>query len=268
MQNEFTIVITDTQNQAGFLISELAKLKFKIVSFPTVEFIEPASNSALDDSINNLADYDWIYFSTETAVEFFLNRLFAHDLETFELDAVQVCAENESVAEKLRLAQVHVDVVLSFTEKEINLSPLIDFLGGEPAFSNLSFLAPTAKNVEPSVINRLKIFGAKIELVPVVVEKIPDNADTAKLKAMFFGGAIDCILFNSQTALQNFLRLFQAEKLNYLLNEVKIVFAQNVKKQQWNDFELKPDLVLSSTSDAEFTSREIYKFLIHRTLNF
>ena len=106
-----TIIITRALAQAGEFAAALESYGARVISCPAIEIVEPESYAPLDEAIENLYGYDWLIFTSVNGVDYFLRRMEAQGLDVSRLDDLLVCAIGEATADRLRLRQVHVDLV-------------------------------------------------------------------------------------------------------------------------------------------------------------
>ena len=213
---EITVVVTRPPEQAVDLIAELKRFGVNTFPFPTIEIVAPESYADLDAAIKNLKNYDWIIFTSVNAVEHFLSRLAAQNLETAELDDSRVAVLGEATAERLYPAQIHIDVIPPNANAESLFEEIRNYAGD---LSDLRFLFPRSEIARDVLPQKLKEAGAIVEAPAAYRTVLPEKPDTAKFKAMLAGGSIDCITFASPSAFKNFLTILCE---TVLLNDVVI----------------------------------------------
>jgi uroporphyrinogen III methyltransferase/synthase len=234
---EITVVVTRPPDQAADFVTELKRLGANIFLFPTIQIAAPASYADLDAAIENLSRYDWIVFTSQNAVEHFLGRLTAKNLETAELDFLRVASVGEQTAERLRLAQIHIDVLPADSNAETLFSEIENYVGD---LKDVRFLFPRSEIARDYLPEKLKEAGAIVE-APVAYRTIlPEKPETAKLKAMFAGGSIDCIAFASPSAFKNFIRILGA---NVLPSDVAIACIGETTANAVREKDLKVEIV-------------------------
>jgi uroporphyrinogen III methyltransferase/synthase len=250
--SEITVVITRPREQAFELSREFEQLGAKVFLFPTIEIVPPESYTDLDAAIANLSNYDWLIFTSANGAEHFLRRLEAQNIETSELDYLQVCAIGEATAERLRLAQIHLDLIPTDSSAEGVFSALENYLGGAREFPNVRFLLPRSKIARDFLPRKLREAGAIVDNPTAYQTVQPDAPETGKLKALLQGGAIDCVTFTSPSTVKNFIRIFAAENLLQLLGGIKIACLGEVTANAVGKFALQVDVVSSEANSASF----------------
>ncbi len=237
------IIITRARSQAADFIAALEIFGARVIPCPTIEITEPESFTALDEAIDHLFGYDWIIFTSSNGVEHFLNRLKVRHHDVSELDDLRVCAIGDATAEKIRAAQVHVDVIPDEFKAEGVLAALERFVGGRPALAGLSFLIPRAAIGRSYLPEALEEAGARADVVPAYRTVQPKNADLGRIKALLSSGSIDCIAFTSSSTVTNFAQLFDAGDLADLLKGVVVACIGDITSKTASEHGLRPDII-------------------------
>lgn len=219
---EKTVVVTRPRQQAAELKDELENLGATVVLFPTIEIAAPESYADLDRAIQNLNDYDWLILTSQNAAEHFINRLAANEVELFELDNLRLCAIGEATFERLRLSQIHVDVLPVESNAEAVFAAIAEYVGGENELRNLRFLFPKSAIARDVLPVRLRRADALIDEVVAYRTVLPEKPETGKIKALLHVGAIDCIAFSSPSTFKNFVEILKNENLHGLLKNVSL----------------------------------------------
>ncbi len=96
---------------------------------------------------------------------------------------------------------------------------------------------------------KLRSFGAEIDVVETYQTIVPKSPETTKLKTLIAADSIDCITFTSSSTVKNFARIFQLNDLSQLLKNVKIACLGDITAKTANEFGLNVDIL-----PAEFTT--------------
>lgn len=255
-----TIVITRPRDQAFELKSELERLGAKIILAPTIEVVPPDNYAELDEAVQNLSNYDWLIFTSANASEYFLRRLEATGLETAELDYLRVCAIGEATFERLRIAQVHVDVLPTHSRAETVFDQLCEYLGGADELRNLRFLIPGSSIARDFLPKKLKEAQAAVKSVVAYQTILSREFAVGKIKALFRGGAIDCVTFSSPSTFNSFVKLLNSSDLPLLLDGVTIACIGETTAQSVRESGLLKVDVVSSQANAQNFAKAIASF--------
>jgi uroporphyrinogen III methyltransferase / synthase len=216
-----TIVVTRASAQASEFVTALESYGASVIVCPTIEITDPESYARLDEAIDHLYGYDWLIFSSINAVDFFLRRLAVRKREIGELDELKVCALGPATGEKLRQAQIHVDVVPAEFKSEGAFTALTQFVGGREQLQGLNLLLPRAAVARDYLPKALEEAGARVDVVAAYRTVLPEHLDRGRLSAMLAGSA-DCIAFTSSSTVKNLALLFDTHDLGETLKGLTV----------------------------------------------
>lgn len=202
----------------------------KLLKFPPIEAEKVVLNENSTELLKNLDRFDWIIFPDVLTVDFFLERLEENEIDSFELDALRVCALGECVSDRLRFGQLHADVIPRRIDAESILSSLKNYAAGDE-FADLSFLLIVEHSFEKAIREELMKSGAKVSELPIYQLKLTKEAEIGKLKALLKGGAIDEFIFSAPTDFIALKHIFKAEPLARIFSEIKVSAADGATLQ-------------------------------------
>ena len=236
-----TVVVTRAASQANEFLTILEEYGAKVICCPTIEIKEPDNYDRLDEAIDHLYGYDWVILTSTNAAEFFLRRLLHFNRAASDLDDLRVCAIGEATAERLRAAQVHVDVVPSTAKAEGVFVALQEFVGGVEKIHGLNILLPRAAIGRDYLPKALVNAGARVDIVTAYQTVIPSDVDRGRLSAMLAGSA-DCIAFTSSSTVKNLALLFDTHDLSNILQSLKVACIGDVTAATAAEYGLKVDI--------------------------
>lgn len=209
------IIITRTREQASKLVEKLEELGALCYEIPTIK-IEPVLDETIDQTIQNLHKYDWIIFTSENGVRIFLEHLFKSGKDLRTLGHSKIAVIGKATKNILESYGIFSDLI---PEKEYTQEGLIS------AFSSLdirgkTILIPRAKEARDLLPEKLKEFGAKVDVLPVYETKICEES-RKELKEVLNKG-VDIITFTSSSTVKNFFKLIDEAQKEKLKN---IIFA-------------------------------------------
>jgi uroporphyrinogen-III synthase len=205
MSEKTIAVFNKPSNQK--LIGELKAKQIDVFLLPQIE--TSAVNNLFDLKLNQ---FDWLIFSDCYAVEHFLQLLELNDSDKFELDNLRICAIGEAVSDKLRMFQIHADVIPSKLTNEHIFQAICDYQS--PA--ELRFLL-TEKNT--NLADLLRNANADVIEINVYQTKIAD--ETSKLKVLIENGAVDEVIFASPNEVNDWKLLISPNNFVSSFNEIK-----------------------------------------------
>lgn len=249
---ERTVVITRARAQAAPFAAALESFGARVISCPTIQIVEPETFAPLDEAAENLYGYDWLIFTSTNGVDYFLRRFLQLGHDISELDELRVCAIGEATAERLREANVHVDLVPEEFKAEGVFSALKRFIGSAEGFQGRNFLIPRAAQARDYLPRALESAGARCDVVPAYRTVAPQDTEKRRVEALLAGGGIDCITFTSSSTIRNFAELFDTTDLNSLLAGVHIACIGDITASTAAEYGLRTDI-----QPAEFTTEAL-----------
>jgi uroporphyrinogen III methyltransferase/synthase len=236
-----TVVITRAANQSEDFVRALESYGAQVLSCPTIEIREPGSYDRLDEAIDHLYGYDWLIFTSTNAVEFFLRRLEHQHRDVSDLDELKVCAIGAATADKLRTAQVHVDLTPVQSKAEGVFDALSEFVGGVDKLRNLNVLLPRAAVARDHLPKALEAAGARVDIVTAYQTTVPADLDRGRLTATLAGSS-DCIAFTSSSTVRNLALLFDTHDLSTVLQGLAIACIGDVTAATAEEYGLRVDI--------------------------
>jgi uroporphyrinogen III methyltransferase / synthase len=194
----------------------LAKAGATVLAYPTIQVVPPPSWEPLDQALKELARYDWIVFTSASAVRFVLSRLPGGQLASEKL---RVAAVGSETSQALQKVGIRVDLVPAEQRQEglatafaaliwkpwegFHTFPRFGSTGQSPAQPSrlgpgMQVLLPRALEGQEILVESLRRQGCRVDLVPAY-QTVPVDP----LPAL---PAFDVATFASPSALRSFVR--------------------------------------------------------------
>lgn len=206
------IVITRAAAQSEALAKELSALGAIPVILPLVSFAAPEVFTPLDSAISDMQSYDWIIFTSATAVRAVVER--KHSLVHSE-SKLQIAAIGPATAQAVRQAGLRVEYVAETHTGVALAEELGDRLRGAKV------LLPRSDRANPDLPPALRRRGAQVTEVVAYRTLRPTSADEQSLKQISTGQA-DAVLFFSPSAVHHFAELLGREQFGLLQDRLAI----------------------------------------------
>jgi len=100
------VVITRARSQAGELAQQIEELGGEVLEFPTIEIQPPEDYGPLDVALQQLQNYQWIFFTSVNGVDYFLKRLSEWQQDSRRLEGIKVVAIGPETAKRLDKAGI------------------------------------------------------------------------------------------------------------------------------------------------------------------
>jgi uroporphyrinogen III methyltransferase/synthase len=195
-----TVLVTRPRSQAGELDAALAEQGANVLLQPAIEIGPPDDVAAVDRTIDRLAEFDWLVFSSANGVNYFLRRLTEHgDLR--QLGTIRLAAIGPGTAEALARFHLRADVVPT----EFRAEALADALA--PLVAGQKVLLVRASRGREVLAERLRSAGAQVEQVVAYRSIDVASADPTVL-ASIEAGRVDWITVTSSAIARSLAKMF------------------------------------------------------------
>src|SRR4029450_6961501 len=162
------ILVTRARSQALSLAQRIESLGGEVVEFPTIEIRPPESYGPLDQAIYQIANYDWLIFTSVNGVEQFLNRFEKLGKNIADLAGIEVGAIGPETAKSLMAAEIRLNLVPEPYQAEGILEALLskDVFGKR-------VLIPRAARARDILPETLRQRGARVDVVEAYQTVLP-----------------------------------------------------------------------------------------------
>jgi len=198
------VVVTRPYNQADSLTRGLETLGATPVLLPTIR-VEPLKRApGLGGAISDLAEYDWVVFTSANGVRFFCERLEADGLSADDLTNCSIAAIGPATASALQTRAIAVDFV---AEEHVGES----LAEGLPDVAGRRVFLPRAAGARPQLPEMLRLRGAKVDEFATyrAVKARPDDDALTELAA-----GVDAITFTSPSTVEHFMTIINSAGFN------------------------------------------------------
>ena len=245
------ILVTRARSQALSLAQRIESLGGEVVEFPTIEVKPPTSYEPLDEAIKQIANYDWLIFTSVNGVEQFLHRFEKLGKNIAGLAGIEVGAIGPETARRLTTAQIQPRLVPKVYQAEGILEALIpeNVLGKR-------VLIPRAAKARDILPETLSQWGARVDVVEAYQTVLPE-ADVSALCRLLRDGAIDVITFTSSSTVTNFAAMLRDQDLPRLLSRTVIACIGPITQKTVEDLGMRAEVV-----SEEFTIPGLVKAVV------
>jgi uroporphyrinogen III methyltransferase/synthase len=210
------ILVTRSREQAGDFSRRLLDLGAIPVECPMIGIESPLDWGPVDRAIADLADYDWIVFTSANGVEKFLGRLFekGHDLRY--LGHVRLCAIGPATTEALHRHHLIPDMRPSRNTSAAIAEAFSTF----GSLSHVRILLPRADIAPPDLPDALVGLGAEVCSV-TAYRTVPPPPD-GEILTLLRNGEVDVITFTSSSTVRNLVEILGPTDAITLLNRATV----------------------------------------------
>jgi uroporphyrinogen III methyltransferase / synthase len=232
------IVVTRPRTQLGELARRLSELGAEVIEFPTIAIEPPMDYAPMDHAIEQLNQYDWLFFTSVNGVKSFFDRLRRLGKNCQALDHLKLVAIGPETAGRLKGEGAHVYLVPAKYQAEGILEGL------NPAeIRGRRILMPRAAKAREILPETLRQWGASVHVVQAYQTVLPQDYQFGLHE--LFKKQIDVITFTSSSTVENFLRLLEGEDPNRMLQGVIVACIGPITARTAFDSGLGVDIVSS-----------------------
>ncbi|MDP2728358.1 MAG: uroporphyrinogen-III synthase, partial [Dehalococcoidia bacterium] len=210
------------------------------IECPTIQIQPLEDNSALDQALSTLTNYDWIIFTSVHGVRSVLSRLRDLGREAAALSAARLAAIGPSTAKELAGAGLRVD----YQPGEYVAEAIVEGLEG---VAGKRILLPRADIAREALAVGLREKGAVVDEV-AAYRTVPAASQAGSVRQRLAAGEIDVVTFTSSSTVRNFLALLEQgtgnkeEEVLGLLRGVKIACIGPITSQTAREMGLQVDV--------------------------
>ena len=234
------ILITRPKSSNEPLSEKLRSLGAETIELPTIEIVAPKSTEALDHSIRDLSNYDWVIFTSVNGVRFFLERMKYLGVASDVLQRVKIAAIGSATARSLEKSAKKPD----FVPKEFLSEKIVYGLGD---VKGKRILLPRADIASRNLPIGLMGKGAIVEEVVVYETIIPKDLSLNRLQSILSLG-VDLVTFTSPSTIRNLAYVTGPIGLEALIKEIKVACIGPVTAEAARGLGVHVDIVPSNHS--------------------
>jgi uroporphyrinogen III methyltransferase/synthase len=199
-----TVLVTRPERQATAMIATLSELGAAALVQPAITIGPPSDWGPVDDAIGQLANYDWLVFSSANGVQFFLERILESGSDLRKLGGCRLAAIGPATAEAL--AEYHLRSDLQ--PEEYRAEALAEALAGEA--QGRRFLLLRASRGREVLADSLTASGGLVEQLVVYQSTDVETADP-EIAAALCEGRIDWITVTSSAIARSLAKMLGAD---------------------------------------------------------
>lgn len=210
------VVVTRAAGQSGELARLLEEAGARPVLLPVLSFAEPENPAPLDAAIRSLAAYDWLLFTSQNAVRFFIERCKHVGLVVGGSAQVRVATVGEATARSAQALGLRVD----FIARQARGMALAEELRAR--ITGKRVLLPRSDRARAGLPDALRAAGAAVTEV-VAYRTIAGEPAGTDVLGMVIAGDVDAITFASPSAFHALVETVGMEALRDIAQ--RVVFA-------------------------------------------
>lgn len=228
-----TILITRLLGQSEGSFAEIISAGAEVIALPVLKIVPPSSWKECDEAIKNLDDFDYIIFTSQNAVDWFINRV--KFFEKFDsLKYKKIISIGPKTSQKVK----QLGLEIFFSPKSFNSIDLSEDLM-DIIKKGEKVLIPQSEIGKDTIEINLKEKGIEVHRVPVYTVNTPELEDVVDEIRKINENEIDIFVFTSPSAFNNFNKLMRIENpeefyKNKVIASIGPVTTVHIKKHNVN----------------------------------
>lgn len=231
------VVVTRAREQASGFADILREDGACVHQFPTISINDLPDDAEIREAISNVADYDWLVFTSVNGVKRFWNVLEAMELDTRVLGGRKVAAIGPATADELVQRGVRPD----FIPEKYVAEHVVEGLIARGVGAGTKVLIPRAKVAREVLPEELRKAGAEVRILPVYETGLNENGPEGLIEKLE-AGEVDFVTFTSSSTVDNFFKLLPAEELKKHLGKVKLACIGPITADTLKSYGFTPDI--------------------------
>jgi uroporphyrinogen III methyltransferase/synthase len=253
------ILITRPRERASRFAILLRDQGAEPVEVPTIQIVPPTSWEPFDRALMAIHTYQWLVFTSVTAVQAFCGRFEAQNRPPEDLRGLSICAIGPATAEELRGRGLQVAVMPS----EYRAEAVVESLSAFP-LQDTRVLIPRAAVAREILPRALAECGAQVDVVEAYRTVLPSGNLTPDICQLFTQGAIDAVTFTSSSTVTNFITLIGEGEVPPWLQDTVVACIGPVTADTARSYGMIPTIIAQEYTVAAL-AQAIVEYFANRT---
>lgn len=161
-----SIINTRAQTQSNSLTESLSLLGANVIESPAIAFVAPDDESLIVKAVSEIADFDWLIFTSVNAVEHFFEFLSIGGKGVNDISG-RIASVGKATSASLEARDLNIDLIAKGQATAEGLVSAFDDLFEGTGMQGLKFLMPRAQEAREILPVWLEEQGAEIIVAPV-----------------------------------------------------------------------------------------------------
>lgn len=212
------IIVTRTRHQASDLAQQLTDLGAEVLQAPTIQIHPPDDWAQVDQTIQDINQYDWLILTSTNGVDGLKLRLDQLELDARHLHGVKIAAVGKQTAQRLKDIGLNPDLIPTDFVGESLAAHLI----ANEDLKGRKILMLRADIARPMLRETLEHAGAHVDDLAVYQTRIAESLPESVIEALE-NNEVDWITFTSSSTVKNFVQLLPDHQ--HLIHNPKLKIA-------------------------------------------
>lgn len=242
------VLVTRPVHQSGELTRLLEEQGAGVLLQPTIEIRQPDRWEEIDQSLDELDNFDWIVFSSANGVDAVVSRMLAINDDLRSLGRVNIAAVGQRTADHLKSYYLSADRVPESYEAEALADTLSAIADGK------RFLVVRTNRGRDVLQTQLQAFGAEVETIEAYRSEDVTLPETP-ISSALVSGQIDWVTVTSSAIGRSLIEMFGEH-----LHQTKLVSISPITSQALREHGFEPH-----AEAEEFTMNGVVEAIVRHT---
>lgn len=202
------IVVTRARSQAGALSEPLRDLGADVLEIPAIRFGPPTEKESVAETLASLNAFDWIVFTSATAVTAFFDYFFQGFQDLRDIGGSRIAAVGPGTAARLKALHIQVDVMPT----QHSAGHVAEAMAKFESLDNRKILLPRAEKAVTELPRLLENLGAIVDDIPFY-QTYPETETLSGADKRLNEFGADWLTFTSGSTIEHFNNRFPIKDL-------------------------------------------------------
>lgn len=220
-----TILLTRSMGQSKDEVDMLTQSGAEVINLPVLKIVPPTSWKRCDDAIKNFNQFEYVIFTSQNSVDWFLKRLELFE-KIDELKSKKIIAIGSKTESKI----IELGFDVFYKPQKFNSQTLAEELINKIGKGE-KVLLPQSEIGKDFLEQSLSDAGIYVERFPVYNVDVPELEDVLDQIKKINEKEIDIFVFTSPSTFDNFLKLMRINSpLEYFKNKTIAVIGPTTRE--------------------------------------
>jgi uroporphyrinogen III methyltransferase/synthase len=252
-----TVVITRDKGGNQRFGQLLRQDAANVIDFPCIEIQGPMESQSLTQAVKDMADYEWVIFTSSHGVELTFELLHKKNKDSRVFGAAKIACIGDQTAKALLDYGIRAD----FVPTEFTAKALAAQLAEKTDLRRQNILLLRSAIATDQLADDLRRYGAAVQDIRIytTVSAVQNEAKKTELTELLKAGRIDWLTFTSSSTVEGFFKNIEIETVRQA--NVKIASIGPETTRRLDSLGLKAEL-----EAAVYTVEGLVESLIARNL--
>lgn len=232
-----TVLVTRAKEQALALSKLIRRQGGEAIEIPLLAFQPSTDTEKLDWAIKDIANYQWLIFTSANGVRFFMERY-----NMIHQNELKLPVSIAVVGKKTEAALTHYQIKADLIPTDYVAEGLVDALAGIVSSGDRILLA--RGNLGRKVLNdELVRLGALVDDITVYETVCPKSAKADLQKILLAQTQIDYVTFTSSSTVSHYVEILEQLQSDGIQFQPKIACIGPIAARTAKDFGLTVDII-------------------------